>query len=150
MDLLDYSPDASGMTYRNSAMTSEVPVDGVPDVVPTARSSWEMVRGAQGSLISVAGITSDQRFRSSSFSTYYLDDASPDGDQCTGDGSAYGVSGLRLTAGIANTDPRFNPPNRFRGTRVLTYRPPGATVAQARVVRQQVEAPLQVTARPFA
>ncbi|HYF44653.1 MAG TPA: S-layer homology domain-containing protein, partial [Acidimicrobiales bacterium] len=150
MDLFDYSPAASGMTYRHSAMTSDVTIDGVPDTVPTARSSWELVRGAQGSLISVGSVTSDQQFPSSAFSTYHLDDATPSSDQCTGDDAAYGVSGLRLTAAIGNTDPRFNPPNRFQGRRVVTYRAPGATVAQARIVRQRIEAPLQVTGRRFS
>ena len=53
MEIFDYSPAAAGMTYRNSAMGADVTIDGVPDVVSTARSFWEMVRGAQGSLISV-------------------------------------------------------------------------------------------------
>ena len=44
MDLFDYSPAAAGMTYRNSAMGTDVIIDGVPDTVPT-RSSWELVQG---------------------------------------------------------------------------------------------------------
>ena len=147
MEIFDYSPAAAGMTYRNSAMGADVTIDGVPDVVSTARSFWEMVRGAQGSLISVRHATIDQDLPNSAYSTYYLDDATPPGDMCTGDTAAYGVSGLRLVASIANTDPRFAPYSRFRALRVLTYRAPGATVADARTVRQQVEAPLVVTAR---
>ena len=92
-------------------------------------------------------LRTDQPLPASGFSTYYLDDVTPPGDLCTGDAAAYGVSGLHLSASIANTDPRVNTVNRFRGRRVLTYRAPGATVAQARRVRQQVEAPLVVTAR---
>ena len=76
--------------------------------------SGEMVRGAQGSLISVRHATIDQDLPNSAYSTYYLDDATPPGDMCTGDTAAYGVSGLRLTASIANTDPRFAPYSRFR------------------------------------
>jgi hypothetical protein len=147
MEIFDYSPAAAGMTYRNSAMGADVTIDGVPDAVSTARSFWEMVRGAQGSLISVRRATIDQHLPNSAYSTYYLDDATPPGDMCTGDTAAYGVSGLRLVASIANTDPRFAPHSRFRALRVLTYRAPGATVADARTVRRQVEAPLVVTAR---
>ena len=147
MEIFDYSPAAAGMTYRNSAMGADVTIDGVPDAVSTARSFWEMVRGAQGSLISVRRASIDQDLPNSAYSTYYLDDATPPGDMCTGDTAAYGVSGLRLIASIANTDPRFAPYSRFRALRVLTYRAPGATVADARTVRRQVEAPLVVTAR---
>jgi hypothetical protein len=147
MDLFDYSPAAAGMTYRHSAMAANVTIDGVPDTVPTDFSSWELVRGAPGSLISVRRLISDQRLPASARSTYYLDDVTPPGDLCTGDAAAYGVSGLRLSTLIENTDPRFRPFNRFRGVRVLSYRAPGATVADARVVRQQVEAALVVTGR---
>ncbi len=147
MEIFDYSPAAAGMTYRHSAMGADVTIDGVPDAVSTARSFWEMVRGAQGSLISVRHATIEQDLPNSAYSTYYLDDATPPGDMCTGDTAAYGVSGLRLTASIDNTDPRFAPYRRFRALRVLTYRAPGATVADARTVRHQVEAPLVVTAR---
>ena len=150
MDLFDYSPAASGMTYRNSAMASDVTIDGVPDSVPTTASSWELVRGPQGSLISVRRLTAQQQLPASSRTTWYLDDTTPPGDLCTGDSAAYGVSGLRISAGIANTDPRFTPFYRFRGQRILTYRAPGATVASARIVRQQAEAPLVVTARRFS
>jgi S-layer homology domain len=150
MDLFDYSPAAAGMTYRNAAMAANVTIDGVPDTVPTAFSPWELVRGAQGSLISVRRLISDQHLPASSRSTYYLDDATPPGDMCTGDAAAFGVSGLRLTASIANTDPRSTPFNHFQGQRVLTYRAPGATVTAARIVRQQMYSPLVVTARRFS
>ncbi|HET9543523.1 MAG TPA: S-layer homology domain-containing protein, partial [Acidimicrobiales bacterium] len=147
MELFDYSPAAAGMAYRNSAMGADVTIDGVPDTVPTAQNYWELVQGAQGSLISVRRLTSDQQFPASARSTYYLDDATPPGDMCTGDTAAYGVSGLRLSASIANTDPRSTPSYRFRGRRVLTYRAPGATAVDARIVRRQVDTPLAVTAR---
>jgi hypothetical protein len=150
MDLFDYSPEASGMTYRNSAMTSDMTIDGVPDAVPSDFSSWELVRGEQGSLITVRHLTTQQRLPATSRTTYYLDDTTPPGDLCTGDPFAYGVSGLRINASIGNTDPRFGAFYRFRGERILTYRAPGATVAAARVARQRVEAPLVVTARRFS
>ncbi len=150
MDLLDYSPAAAGMTYRNSAMGGDVTIDGVPDNVSTADSSWQLVRGAQGSLISVRRMTFEQPLPAAAFGSYYLDDTTPPGDLCTGDSAAYGVSGLWVTASIANTDPRYSPYYRFRGRRVLTYRAPGATVAAARLVHRQVAFPLVVTARRFS
>ena len=50
MDYFDYSPAATGMTYRNNANTGGVRIDGVPDT-PTAGSlAWETVDGDQGGL----------------------------------------------------------------------------------------------------
>ena len=126
-------PGGGGHDVPQLGMGADVTIDGVPDNVSAADSSWQLVRGAQGSLISVRRMTFDQPLPAAAFSSYYLDDTTPPGDMCTGDSAAYGVSGLRVTASIANTDPRYNPYYRYRGRRVLTYRAPGATAADARL-----------------
>jgi hypothetical protein len=150
MDVLDYAPAAAGMTYRHSAMTGTVTIDGVNDNVSGTGSSWELVRGPQGSLISSTELRTQQAFPPGNVDTYYVDDATPALDTCTGDGAAYGVSGLRIVGAIHNTDPRFNGARRFQGRRVLTYRAPGATIADAREVTARIDRPLRVMARRYS
>lgn len=150
MDLFDYSPAASGMAYRNSNFSVGIPIDGVPEDITHRVAAWELVRGAPGSLIVTTDVDTSLSFRPDATQTYWLDDSTPPIDQCTGDEAAYGVSGSWLRAPIANTDPRFTTSARFRGRRVLTYRPPGATVGQAWDVERQVDTPLFVRARRFS
>ena len=51
MDLYDYSPAATGMTYYNDLNLSGVLVNGQPDPVTTGALAWEMATGLQGTLI---------------------------------------------------------------------------------------------------
>ena len=149
MDLLDFSPAAAGMTYRNDRMASGVTIDGLPDVVPFDGARWELVRGAQGSLISTRSVTVGD-MAPPDVDTFYLDDSTPPYDQCTGDAFAFGASGLQVSQLIPNTDPRFVPLARFRGRRVMVYRPPGATAADAGAVADRVATPLTVRTRRFS
>ena len=55
MDLWDYSPAASGMTYYNDLNLGGVTIDGVPDNPALGQIHWQMVTGAQGSVVAAAG-----------------------------------------------------------------------------------------------
>jgi hypothetical protein len=129
MDFFDYSPDATGMTYRNSLNTAGVPINGVPDSVTAGLPDWEMVTGAEGSLIMVGRIDTD--IAPITITSYYEDDMTSPTTQCTGDADAYGSSGLWVTSGIPNTDPTNPPFNDLTGRRTIYYEAPGATVADA-------------------
>ena len=59
MDFFDYSPSASGMTYYNNLNTSGVTIDGNPDSVALGTLQWEMVTGAQGSLVLASSVATN-------------------------------------------------------------------------------------------
>jgi hypothetical protein len=145
MDFFDYSPAATGMTYYDDLNTSGVTVDGNPDSVALGAIQWEMVSGAQGSLLmtsllstNIAGLT---------YTSYYLDDSTPDVTQCTGDAFAYGSSGVRVNQTIACTDPALDCTNYLHGTRIMYYEAPGLTVAGAQALSDQANTPLTYTSR---
>ncbi|HEU0025135.1 MAG TPA: hypothetical protein VFQ12_10905 [Thermoleophilaceae bacterium] len=133
LDYFDYSPAASGMTYRNSSNTGGVTINGVPDTVAAGQLAWESVDGGQGGLSIVHTTSTDiAGFTSSS---YYFDDSTPGGGaetQCTGDSAAFGNSGPWITQSIPNTDPRTSPFNRLLATRTLYLEKPGETDGAAR------------------
>lgn len=144
MDFLDYSPAATGMTYRNNNNLAGVTIDGVPDSVTAGSVEWELVTGPQGSLIMVGVLETD--IAGLAPTSYYLDDTTPPVTQCTGDAFAYGSSGSWIAQGIPNTDPR-NPPAYFlTTTRVIYYGAPGMTAAGAEKRKEWVASPLSVTA----
>jgi hypothetical protein len=148
MDLYDYGPDAIGMTYYNSLNTGGVGIDGVPDTLTAGLPAWEMVTGAQGSVVITAVIETDiDPFLPTH---YYNDDVDPAETQCTGDDFEYGQSGSWMNFGIPNTDPITPPFNHLTGTRIVYYDPPGASVTDAETRAAQALTPLVVTVGPFA
>jgi len=148
MDYFDYSPAASGMTYRNNANTGGVTVDGVPDTVTPGSLTWESVDGNQGGLSIVHTTQTDiAGFASSS---YYFDDSSPGTGaevQCTGDNTAFGSSGPWITQAIPNTDPRTAGFKNLLATRTLYFEDAGTADGAARSA--QVASPIQVTPTAF-
>ena len=85
MDFFDYSPAASGMTYRNNRPRRRA-IDGVPETVATGNMVWETVDGPQGGLSIVTA--RHDRPRPDLDPSYYLDEQTPSGGaetQCTGD-----------------------------------------------------------------
>ncbi len=135
MDLLDYSPAAVGMTYRNSLNPQGVTVDGMPDQIATGLPGWEQVTGAQGTLTSVFRI--DRLPAGVTVTGYYADQRAPDAGVlrlCTGDADALALSGPCFNSSIPNTDPSIGAAQPFETTRVIYADPPGggAQLAQAR------------------
>jgi hypothetical protein len=142
LDYFDYSAAAGGMTYKHSADTDGVRIDGVPDTITPGQITWESVDGSQGGLSIVHTIATDiPGFTSTS---YYLDDSTPSEDQCTGDAAAYGASGPWVNQSIPNTDPRSTPFNRLVATRTIYYEQPGQADGAARSA--QVASDFDVTA----
>ena len=147
MDFFDYSPAASGMTYRNSANATGVRVDGVPDNLAAGAPTWEQVSGPQGGLSIVHSRTTDTPL---TVTSYYLDDSSPGGGaerQCTGDKYAYGASGLWVTSSIPNTDPTLGTAAHVTATRSLYFGPPNIAASAAETRAKQIAAPLSVQVR---
>jgi hypothetical protein len=147
MDFFDFSPAASGMTYRNNLNPDGVKVDGLPDSPALGALTWESVDGDQGGLAQVQETTTNVPGFTSS--AYYLDQKTPATSaetQCTGDGAAYGASGPRITQAIPNTDPTIGAASSLRTTRHLFFEPPGASDGPRRA--QQIQSPLQVAVAP--
>jgi len=71
VDLYDYNTNAAGMTYFNNLNTNGVSVDGLPDTVTTGAIAWEMVTGAQGTLITIGNIVTD--ITPFAYTSYYSD-----------------------------------------------------------------------------
>ena len=150
---LDYSPAASGMTYRTSADPGGVTVDGVPDGdLETGNSlgpelTWEQATGPQGSLAIVSRVDTD--IPTFSAGSYYQDDStSPATPQCGGyaDDQAWGSSGPGITGVGVNTDPTLGPASSLTGTRTIFYSAPGADAALAELRSDQVDSPLEAGA----
>ncbi len=147
MDFFDYSSDASGMTYYNDLNTSGVAVDGNPDGVALGAIEWEMVTGTQGSLVMSASISTD--ITPFAYTSYYIDDTTPDVTQCTGDAFAYGSSGLYVSQEVPCTDPRLGCTDYLDSTRTIYYREPGLTGAAAQALSDQAHTPLVYNVTPF-
>jgi hypothetical protein len=147
MDFFDYSPAAVGMTYYDDLNTSGVMIDGNPDSVALGAIHWEMVSGAQGSLVMASLLSTN--IAGFTYTSYYLDDSTPDVTQCTGDAFAYGSSGVRVNQTTACTDPALGCTNYLHGTRVMYYEAPGLTVADAQALNDQANTLLTFTSRPW-
>ncbi len=148
LDYFDYAPAAAGMTYANDLNPAGVVVDGVPDVVVPGQVVWEMVSGAQGTLVHV------HRFETNvpnpSYTHFYSDTLDPDHFICSGDPWEYAASGPWRTQEVPNTDPTEPPPVfQFRAIRTLQYAPPGADASFAQDVARRVQVPVQVQVDPF-
>ena len=141
MDFYDYSPAASGLSYYNDFNTGGVTIDGDPVETPTSgQITWEMVTGAQGTLIFGHTLTTD--ITGFSYNSYYLDDSTPSTTQCTGDNFAYGSSGIWIAQFIPNTDPVSSPFNHLVSVRVAYMEAPNQTVTTAEARRDQAANPL--------
>jgi hypothetical protein len=154
MDFFDYSPAASGMTYYNDLNTSGMPIDGMPDSPTPGPIQWQMVTGAQGTVVMSGTISTN--ISGFAYTSYYLDHSAPNGaseTQCTGDTAAYGSSGTYVNAipgGIPCTDPGISGcTNYLNSTSMLYYEPPSQTVATAQALNARASAPLSFTVQPW-
>ena len=80
---------------------------------------------------------------------YYFDDSSPGGGtetQCTGDGAAFGSSGVQVTSSIPNTDPRNGAASHLTDTRTLYFGSPSMGAHTGPTRAGQVAAPLKIQA----
>jgi hypothetical protein len=148
MDFFDYSPAASGMTYRSDVDPRGATIDGEPDAVNAGRIGWETVDGPQGGLSMVHRMKTD--IPSLGWTSYYFDDKTPATSgaekQCTGDSAAYGSSGPFVNQGIPNTDPRATPFNSLVDERTVFYELPGKSDGPKR--SKQVDEPMEIQVLP--
>ena len=156
MDFFDYNVAASGMTYFNDLNTGGVTIDGVPDVVTAGPLQWQMVTGSQGTVVMSGTVSTN--IPAFAYTSYYLDKSAPGGGsetQCTGDGSAYGSSGLYVAAipgpgpGTC-TDPGLGCTDYLDTTSTLYYEAPSQTVATAQALNARANAPLTFAAGAWA
>ena len=146
MDFMDYSPAASGMTYRNELNPTGVIVDGVPETPVAGVSSWEQITGPQGTINQSSVLQTS--WTPASITSYYLDSSSPPVTQCTGDAFAYGSSGSFINSTLPNTDPGTGGIDTLHGVRTMYFESPGGTAADAVARRNQVASPLTTTVVP--
>jgi hypothetical protein len=147
MDFYDYSPAAAGMTYYNSLNPGGVPLDGAPETPAAGQVAWELVTGAQGSVVHAHALETD--IAGFNYTWYYLDDSTPPVTQCTGDAFAYGQSGPWVNQSIPCTDPSASVCTNARTlatTRVLYYDGPGVTSAEAATLADDALSPLETQA----
>jgi hypothetical protein len=137
---------ATGMKYFDDLNTSGIAIDGIPDAPTMSQAaSWQMVSGAQGSLVTARSLQTD--IAGLTVSTYYLDQnpATP----CTGDGAAWGQNGTTVIGpggSLPCTDPTLcTAANTLDSTRIRYFKRPMLPVSDAQNVRQQSINPLQTT-----
>lgn len=147
MDFFDYAPAATGMIYRNDLNLAGVTIDGAPDAVTPGPIRWEMVTGAQGTLVMTGLIHTD--IPAFSPTSYYQDASPAPNPQCSGDNSEYGASGLRITSALPNTDPALGAYNVLEATRVIAYDGPGKDVAFAEARALEAQTPFAASVAPY-
>ena len=148
MDFFDYSPAATGMTYRSDVDRDGVTIDGQPDSVDPGRIRWETVDGSQGGLSIVHDVDTD--IAGLGWTSYYFDDSTPASSapekQCTGDNAAYGSSGVYVNQSIPNTDPRTTPFKSLTDRRTIFYERPGQANGVKRA--EQLDRPMEIAVTP--
>jgi hypothetical protein len=150
----DYTTGATGLKYSDPANTG-VPIDGVPDTVTpiayttgsTAPVSWQMVSGAQGSVVTVRTLDTD--ITGLNVTTVYQDRNPASPAQCTGDAAAWGQNGANLTSPVNNvpvTDPTLSAtPATLVSHRYRYFRAPSTSTADAATIDAQARHPVQTT-----
>ncbi len=158
----DLATDTTGLTYSDSNIPAGVPIDGVPDAVPTTPALWQMVSGPQGSLVTTQSLSTN--IPSVAPSTYYLDQNPASPPPCTGDAAAWGQNGVAVTGAgggnLACTDPTIygssscpavagqSTAYNLSSTRHRFFESPGFTAADAANLSADTATPLQTTVIP--
>ncbi|MCB0970038.1 MAG: hypothetical protein KDA97_00760, partial [Acidimicrobiales bacterium] len=152
VDYVDYGPGAVGMTYRSNQIPGGVAIDGSDDQVPGAAPRWEAVDGPQGRVYTATRI--DTGIGSLSLGGFYRDQDDPDEAQCWGDDVYLGASGLAVTGGIPNTDPRTQPSASLRAVRTTQFLPPAADPSRISAYAddwaRDLDAPSTIRVAPYA
>ena len=150
----DFVTGTGGMTYSDPG-NSNVPIDGVPDSVEpisyttgsTAPASWQMVSGAQGSLVTIRSLSTD--ITGLNVSTVYQDHNPASPAQCTGDAAAWGENGMNLTSPVGSvpiTDPTLtSTPANLVLSRYRYFQAPNLSTSSAANLGAQALTPIQTT-----
>ncbi len=150
----DYTTSMGGLTYVDP-QNPKVVIDGQPDTVtPLAYTTgspapvaWQMVRGNQGSVVTVSRLDTD--ITGLNVSTVYQDRNPASPAQCTGDAAAWGQNGTNVVSPVSNvpnTDPTLGAsPPTFVVHRSRYMEVPNLPPAIAAQIDDQVRHPLQVS-----
>jgi hypothetical protein len=149
-DWMDYGAAAIGMRYFTDTNTNGVTIDGTPDTTPTALFSWEMVRGAPGTIVHTSSVQTDIAGLTNNVRPYYSDDTTPAEQQCSGDPYQYGASGTTIDQSLPNTDPTAGAASTFVGSRRMTFLAPTTGIATANRIGAEAASPVSVSTSPFA
>ena len=156
MDLLDYSPSATGMTYYNDLNPDGLVIDGVPDTAnEDGIPQWEFVTGDHGSLV-MTGLL-NVSFDTSFAHFFWADDANPSFPQCNTstildapDEQAFGIGGVWLDGALPDTDPKNGSMEHTLTRRILYYQAPNLPLESALNLVAGAQQPVEVLARPMA
>lgn len=145
----DYTAQAIGMRYHSDVHPGGVTIDGIPDSISTAATTWEMATGNHGTLV-VAHLPIIHDIPTLAINTYYIDEEPPSESQASGDAHTYGVHGFWLT-GIPNTDPNVvnEPLHHLTVPEVLYFDGPDKAVADAQTAYQCAATNLSVAVSPY-
>lgn len=160
MSLVDYAPQATGMTYYNSANTGGFPIDGIPDpgYVDTV-PDWELVAGPYGSILTTTKLHMSADVAALPVRWYREDQLATSNDQCqlsttvgAPDADAFGTVGPYVVPPMGQvipiTDPaRTSTPATLMFERTNAFGKPGVTVTQAATAAGK--APVGVVTRTF-
>lgn len=133
-DVFDYSPAANGMQYTNSLNSAPKIIDGVNETVVKGDIQWELVTGSVGSLVILHSRQTTFISNEATYSSYWNDSSTNPASNCTGDGQAWGTSGLNaiFNNSALFTDPyngKYTSPNfrTLKSTRIVYFEQPNLT-----------------------
>jgi hypothetical protein len=150
----DFVTNTTGLTYSDPA-NNGIAIDGDSDAfTPIAYttgsavpSSWQMVTGAQGSLVTVRTIDTD--ITGLNATSVYQDRNPASPPQCTGDAAAWGENGTNLTSpagSVPVTDPTLTAtPATLVLTRYRYFEAPNLPATTAATIDNEARTPIQTT-----
>ena len=150
----DYVTGTSGLKYSDPLNTG-IAIDGTPDAVTpigyvtgaAAPPMWQMVSGAQGSVVTVRSLDTDMS--GLNVTTVYQDRNPASPAQCTGDGAAWGQNGTNLTSPVNNvpvSDPTLSStPGKLVVHQSRFFRGANLSTTDAATLETQVRTPVTVT-----
>ncbi len=153
-DVNDYNSNANGMLYTNSLNSTPKTINGVNEPVIKGSLQWELVSGNRGSLIILHRLKTTFTAREITNLSYWDDNKINPASNCTGDGQAWGTSGIGT--GFNNsqlfTEPvklnwKYTSPNfrLFQTTKVIYFEGPNSPRATAEFYNNSYNNLLQVS-----
>ena len=150
----DFLTGTTGLSYSDPLNNGMV-IDGKPDAVTpityttgsTPPPAWQMVSGAQGSLVTVRSIATD--ISGLNASTVYEDQNPASPPQCTGEAAAWGQNGMNITSPVGSvpiTDPTLTAtPATLVLTRYRYFEGPNLPTTAAATIDTQALTPIQTS-----
>lgn len=153
-DALDYNSNANGMKYSNNNNTTAVTINGSKDAVTTGDLSWELASGSKGSVVILHRRSTTFSSAEATFKSYYDDNKLKPASNCTGDGQAWGTSGIGMifnNSGLCtdplSTDCGVTTKNyrTLEARRTTYFEAPNASNSTAISYNEKLNNPLSIT-----